>query len=136
LSHARWAALFLATLCACGARTGLDVPPAHDTTSSGAGSSGGASGFQCQIGTPPVALASGLNWPYGVVTDDTFVYFTTYDRDAGAVWRVPKAGGAAEPIAPHLDYPDQLVLVGGALYAAVAGEARIIRVPTRTSWSG
>jgi hypothetical protein len=72
-----------------------------------------------------VALVSNFTWPYGIVTDDAFVYFTTYDAAEGAVWRVPKAGGTAEPLAEDLDFPSQLVLVGGSLYVTESGADRV-----------
>jgi len=93
------------------------------------GAGGGSSTFHCKAGDPPIALASGLHWPYSIAADGDFVYFATYDKDAGGVWRVPKQGGAVEPLASALDFADQLVIVGGFIYATVAGENRVIRVP-------
>jgi hypothetical protein len=75
-----------------------------------------------------VALVEDLTFPYGIVTDEAFVYFTIYDEVEGALWRVPKKGGEAVAIASGLDSPSQLVLVGDSLYVTESGGDRVVRV--------
>lgn len=81
----------------------------------------------CTQGEGPVTLASGLIWPFGLVVDQTHVYFTLYDG-AGAVMKVPKTGGEAATLMNGLDYPDQMALDDTHLYFTVAGSGQVIKM--------
>lgn len=81
----------------------------------------------CAKGEGAVALASGLNWPFGVAVDETSVYFALYNSD-GAVMKVPKAGGEVMTLKEGLDSPSQLALDDANLYVSVAGSGQVLKI--------
>jgi len=64
---------------------------------------------------PPVTLASGQTAAESILTDDRYVYWTTWTAN-GAVSRVPKAGGAVEVMASNQSYPYGITQDCGTIY--------------------
>ena len=138
----------LALTTACGAKSGLFLGDGaagsgSGSTGGGAGGSGsgsagggaggsGSGGLACSPGDPPVALATGLTEPNSVVVDETNVYFVA--PFAGAVMKVPKAGGEVTTVAGGLTFAGgfnaSIVLAIDAthLYVAESGGGRILRL--------
>lgn len=72
-------------------------------------------GPPCRSGDPPVVLALGQASANAVVLDETAVYFTDFVLD-GTVMVVPKAGGAATPLATGQAYPGGIAVDDGHIY--------------------
>jgi hypothetical protein len=112
--------LLASSLAGCGARSDLDPASAPD----------GAVAIPapaCKPGDPVTTLAGEMVWPFGIVVDESSVYFTTY-ANPGAVMKVPKAGGPAVTLASGLDYPDQIAMDATDLYVTVGGSGSILRL--------
>jgi hypothetical protein len=83
-----------------------------------AGSGGAPAGCDGELCPEPIPLAQ-VAAPWGLATDATHVYFTTYDED-GDVWRVPIAGGEPESIAENQIGAQDLGRAGGDLFWCLA----------------
>lgn len=71
----------------------------------------------CLPGDPPVALAEGYTWPYGLALYGPHVYFPDYDTDGG-IYRVPRAGGTVETLHAPSDFPAKLAVDDQGIYIA------------------
>lgn len=120
-------ALLAPAAAACGARSDLAGAPSAAATAGDGGGGSVAGPPACAAGDPPVALVSGLSWPFGVAVDETHVYFTTY-TGLGTVTKVPKGGGDAVAIATGLDYPDGLAVDADHVYVAISSSGVIQRM--------
>ncbi len=91
------------------------------TSTGGAGGSGG-------LGSPETIWEG--DWPYDVVVDDGFVYWSSPRGEAPGIYRVDKSGGSGEPFTPELPGANRLLLHEGALYftAGMEGTSATWRV--------
>jgi len=78
----------------------------------------------CNPGDPPLILAEGYEWPYGLALYGSYVYFPDYDGDGG-IYRVPRAGGPVEALLAPSDFPSKLVVDDQGITIAVSGSNQI-----------
>lgn len=111
-----------------GSGSGGDSGSGGVSASGGAGGDGGSGGAPgpCLPGEGPVELASGYVWPNGIAILGEFVFFTLYD-EAGAVMRVPKAGGQVVTLIDGLDYASDVAADATGVYAAASNDGQILR---------
>ncbi len=84
-------------------------------------------GAACQSGLcAPQEIATALNDPRGLATDESHVYWTTGD---GEVQRAPKAGGVVETLAENQDSPGALAVDATTIYWVNDETGRVMRLP-------
>jgi len=142
-NHAAWALLLLANCSYSALRegpgtqgsdggdggggSGATGSGATGTGASGTGSTGtGGEPVEpvCQPGDPPVILAEGYEWPYGLGLYGSHVYFPDYDGNGG-IYRVPRVGGAVETLLAPADFPGKLVVDEQGITIAATGDNQI-----------
>jgi hypothetical protein len=69
-------------------------------------------------GCPEPTVVATVSHPFGLATDEGYVYFSTYEggQGAGTVQRVPLAGGPAEPIATDEPGPHDIAVDANNVY--------------------
>jgi hypothetical protein len=83
-------------------------------------------GGGCESGLcVPQVVASAVNDPRGIATDQGFVYWTTGD---GSVQRAPKSGGAVETLAVEQESPGAIAVDATYAYWVNEDSGRVVRM--------
>jgi hypothetical protein len=77
-------------------------------------------------GGAPVVLATALRDPFGLVTDSTSVYWTSWD---GTVKKMPLAGGAVTILATGQETPTHLAINATDLYWGNISSGTLVKAP-------
>jgi hypothetical protein len=121
------AALLIASLLGCGARSELPIDESRDAGANTKTNEPPPPGKPCRV-SQPTLLASGGTEIHAVAVDATNVYWS--DFGAGTIVRVPKTGGAPTILASGLTSPEGLRIRDGYVYFTDFNANLVGRVPT------
>ena len=75
------------------------------------------------------AVPKEIQDPFAIAFDEAYVYWTDFKAD-GALWRMPRGGGASEQLAAHLGKPAGMALYGGEVYWVDYLDGSVMAMPT------